>query len=256
MAKKVKENTYTNIVDAGTTNEQGKAHVPFAIVEAYKTIRANLLFLMSGSKSKSIVISSSNVGEGKSTTAVNLAIAFAQLGSKVLLIDADMRRPSIYKKMKLSNQKGLSSVLVGFCETSEAIEEINPYFDIMTSGPVPPNPSELLGSDKMSELLEELAQKYDYIFIDTPPVNVVSDALVLAPKTEGVVYVVHDSVTTHDEFQKALSSVEFADVRMLGVILNGTNKRKSRYRYLTGRYYYKYYYSYYGYRSRSKDKDK
>lgn len=245
MAKKIKEPNY-NIADVSAEGAENKQHVPFAIVEAYKTIRANLMFLLSGAKNKTVVLSSSNVGEGKSTTAVNLAIAFAQLGSKVLLIDADMRRPSIYKKMKLSNQKGLSSVLVGFCEIGEAISHINPYFDIMTSGPVPPNPSELLGSDKMSELLDKLSEDYDYIFIDTPPVNVVSDALVVAPKTEGIVYVVHDSVTTHDELQKALSSVEFADVRMLGVILNGTNRRKSRYRYLTGRYYYKYY-SYYSY---------
>ncbi len=252
MAKKVKEQNY-NIADVGTENTEGKQHVPFAIVEAYKTIRANLMFLLSGAKSKCVVLSSSNVGEGKSTTAVNLAIAFAQLGSKVLLIDADMRRPSIYKKMKLSNQKGLSSVLVGFCDVEESISQINPYFDIMTSGPVPPNPSELLGSDKMSELLDKLSKDYDYIFIDTPPVNVVSDALVLAPKTEGIIYVVHDAVTTHDELQKALSGVEFADVRMLGIILNGTNRKKSRYRYLTGRYYYKYY-SYYGYNYAHKSK--
>lgn len=222
-----------------------KQHVPFAVVESYKTIRTNLMFLLPHKGCKRIIVSSAAVGEGKSTTAVNMAIAFAQTGSKVLLIDADMRRPSVYKKMKISNKVGLSSVLAGFSEISETITEINPYFHIMPAGPIPPNPSEMLGSDKMGEVLDTISKDFDYIFIDMPPVNIVSDALVLASKTDGIVFVVQDLITTHDEFKKALSSIEFANVKLLGVVLNGSTKSKRskyRYRYMTGgRYTYSYY---------------
>ncbi len=220
--------------------EGSRQHVPFLIVEAYKTIRTNLQFLLSNKKCRKVIISSCVAGEGKSTTAVNLAIAFAQTGSKVLLIDADMRRPSIYKKLKVQNTKGLSSVLVGFCEVEDTITPVNTYLDVITAGPIPPNPSELLGSEKMDEVFDLLAEKYDYIFIDMPPVNVVSDALVLAKKTDGIVFVVQDTATTHEEFQKALDSIEFAKVKLLGVVLNGTSKSKRakyRYRYMTeGKY--------------------
>lgn len=261
MAKKNKEYEEqvkdANVMDAQVADPnstESKQHIPFSVVESYKTIRTNLMFLLSHDQCKRVIFSSSNAGEGKSTTSINIAIAFAQTGSKVLLIDADMRRPSIYKKMKLSNQKGLSSVLVGFCQLEEALCKINPYFDIINAGPIPPSPSEMLGSDKMEELLDKLSKQYDYIFIDMPPVNVVSDALILAPKTDGIVFIVQDLITTHEEFQKALSSIEFANVKLLGVVLNGSSKSKRskyRYRYMTGRRYGYSYSSYggYGYRS-------
>lgn len=248
---KTKEKDYVNEQGTDLNAAAGtRQHIPFAIVEAYKTIRTNLQFLLSGKKCKKVVISSCVSGEGKSTTAVNLSIAFAQTGSKVLLIDADLRRPSINKKLKVQNTKGLSSALVGFCEAEEAISNVNPYFDVLTSGPIPPNPSELLGGEKMDELLQQLSEKYDYIFIDMPPVNVVSDPLVLANKTDGIVFIVQDNVTTHEEFQKALSSIEFAKVKLLGVVMNGTNRSKRtkyRYRYMTeGKYNGMYAYSAHG----------
>ncbi len=217
----------------------------FAVVESYKMIRTNLLFLLSQSNEKSITVSSSVAGEGKSTSAINIAVAFSQLGCRVLLIDADMRKPSVHKKLRLSNEKGLSSILVGFSQLDESITEVNPNFHVMTAGPTPPNPSELLGSDQMTALLDKLEHTYDYIIIDTPPVNIVPDALVVAPNTSGIVFVVQDFITPHAQFQKALSSIEFAGVRMLGVILNGssggtTKKYRYRYRYRYGSYNYNY----------------
>lgn len=203
--------------------------VPFTVVEAYKTIRTNLMYLLSQSKSRTFAISSSLPGEGKSSCSVNLAIAFSQLGSKVLLIDADLRKPTVYRKLRLQNAKGLSSVLVGFCEFDDALVHINPNLDVLVSGPTPPNPSELVASDNMSQLLEQLKDKYDYIVIDTPPINVVSDAVLLAPKTEGVLLVVQDRRTTHDEFKKAVASLNFADVRLLGVVLNGSSDKSAKY---------------------------
>lgn len=212
--------------------------VPFAVVESYKAIRTNLMFLLSQTRSRTFEISSSLPGEGKSSCAVNLAIAFAQLGNRILLIDADLRKPSVYRKLRLQNAKGLSSVLVGFCDFSEAVVQINPNFDVLVSGPTPPNPSELLGSEQMSQLLESVKDKYDYIVIDTPPVNVVSDAVVLAPKTEGIVMVVQDRKTTHDQFKKAVSSLSFANVRLLGVVLNSSSERSAKYPSKSQRYQY------------------
>ena len=218
--------------------EPANRTVPFAVVEAYKAIRTNLMFLLSQTRSHTFEISSSLPGEGKSSCAVNLAIAFSQIGSKILLIDADLRKPSVYRKLRLQNSKGLSSVLVDFCSFSDAVMRINTNFDVLLSGPIPPNPSELLASEHMSQLLDSVRDKYDNIIIDTPPVNVVSDAVVLATKTEGIVMVVQDRKTTHDEFKKAISSLSFADARLLGVILNSSADNNAKYSGKSRRYQY------------------
>lgn len=212
--------------------------VPFAVVESYKAIRTNLMFLLSQTRSHTFEISSSLPGEGKSSCAVNLAIAFSQLGNKILLIDADLRKPSIYRKLRLQNVKGLSSILVGFCDFEEAVVKVNDNFDVLVSGPTPPNPSELLGSDQMSRLLDNVKDKYDYVIIDTPPINVVSDAVVLAPKTEGIVMMVQDRKTTHEQFKKAVSSLSFANVRLLGAVLNSSSDRSAKYPSKMQRYQY------------------
>ncbi len=202
---------------------------PFSVVEAYKTIRTNLMYLLLQSERRVFAISSSLPGEGKSSCAVNLAIAFSQLGSKVLLIDADLRKPTVYRKLRLQNTKGLSSVLVGFCTFEEAFVNVSENLDVLLSGPTPPNPSELVASKNMTELLDGLSEKYDYIIIDTPPVNVVSDAALLAPKTQGVLMVIQDRKTTHDEFKKAVNLLKFADARLLGVVLNGSSEKAAKY---------------------------
>lgn len=212
--------------------------VPFAVVESYKAIRTNLMFLLSQTRSRTFEISSSLPGEGKSSCAVNLAIAFSQLGNKILLIDGDLRKPSIYRKLRLQNVKGLSSVLVGFCDFEEAVVKVNDNFDVLVSGPTPPNPSELLGSEQMSRLLDIVKDKYDYVIIDTPPINVVSDAVVLAPKTEGIVMMVQDRKTTHEQFKKAVSSLSFANVRLLGAVLNSSSDRSAKYPSKMQRYQY------------------
>ena len=218
--------------------EPANRTVPFVVIESYKAIRTNLMFLLSQTRSHTFEISSSLPGEGKSSCAVNLAIAFSQLGNKILLIDADLRKPSVYRKLRLQNSKGLSSVLVDLCTISEAVMQINSNFDVLLSGPIPPNPSELLGSDQMTRLLDSIKDKYDYIIIDTPPVNIVSDAVVLAAKTEGIVMVVQDKKTTHDEFKKAVSSLSFADARLLGVVLNSSSEKSAKYPTKSRRYQY------------------
>ncbi|MBO5019492.1 MAG: CpsD/CapB family tyrosine-protein kinase, partial [Clostridia bacterium] len=128
--------------------------VPFAVVESYKTMRTNLLFLLDHSSGNNIItVTSANASEGKSTTAVNLAVAFSQLNNKVLIIDADMRRSSIHRKLKLENDIGLSNVLAGFSDAKSAIKKINDAFYVLTAGQIPPNPSELLGAQGFERLL-------------------------------------------------------------------------------------------------------
>lgn len=245
MRNKNKEDrVYTSASGAATLDKSSSYRLPFAVVEAYKTIRTNLQFVMAGSSKKQIVVSSPLMEEGKSTTTINMAIAFSQLGCKVLIVDADLRKPSVHKKLKIQNTDGLSSVLVGLCPLEKAVGAINANLDVLTSGPLPPNPSELLGSENMSVLLQALEQQYDYVFIDTPPINIVSDALVLAPKTNGLVLVVRDQVTTHEEMKKALGYIEFAKVHFIGTILNGaseTQAKKYRRRY-SKKYSYRYAY--------------
>lgn len=218
-------------------------HVPFAVVEAYKAIRTNLTFLLATSETKVFGITSPEAGEGKSTTSVNMAIAFSQLGDKVLLIDADMRKSSIHKKLKVENNAGLSNVLAGFNNYSEVITHINDTFDVITAGQVPPNPSELLGSARFKELVETVGREYSYVIIDTPPMDVVTDALVIAPHTAGLVLVVKDHVTPTDAINRAIEAAKFANINILGAVMNAANPKSGR-----GYGYRKYGYRKYGYR--------
>ncbi len=232
---------------ANKKTEVKTGKTPFAVVEAYNTVRTNLLFLLSQQKGKVITVSSAIAAEGKSTTTINVAVAFSQLGSKTLIIDSDMRKASIHRKLHISNTTGLSNALVGFCTADEAITNINPNLDVMTAGPTPPNPSELLASEAFDKLVENLKEKYDHIIIDTPPINVVSDALVVAPRTNGVLMVVKGRYTYHDEFKAAISSLEFSKIRLLGVVLNSIDSGKSsKYKY---KYKYSKYRKYYNYRN-------
>ncbi len=232
--------------DMKNIKENGEAKtnkVPFAVAEAYKSIRTNLMFLLTKQTGNVITVSGSDVSEGKSTTAVNLAIAFSQLGDKVLLIDADLRRSSIHKKTKLENDKGLSDVLGGFAEFKDAVKSVNPSLDILTSGHSAPNPSELLGSARYETLINELKGEYNYIIVDTPPVNVVADALIVAPKSDGVVLVVRDKFTMSDALKKAIEAFEFANVKVLGAIMNAAGAKNRKY-YKNYKNYRKYHNSY------------
>lgn len=232
---------------ANNNTETKQTRTPFAVVEAYNTIRTNLLFLLSQHKGKVVTVSSANAGEGKSTTALNVAISFSQLGGKTLLIDSDMRKPSLHRKLHIANDKGLSNVLVGFCELDEAINSINPNFDVISAGPTPPNPSELLASPIFDEIINKLKEEYSYIIIDTPPINIVSDALVVAPRSDGILMVVKSRYTYHEEFKGAVSSIEFSKLRLLGVVINAVDpKSSSKYKY---KYKYKYRNKYSNYRN-------
>lgn len=225
-------------------NQNISRKVPFSVVEAYKTIRTNLIFLLGHSNNQVLTFSSSNAGEGKSTTSINVSVAFAQMGGKILLIDCDLRRSSVHKKLQLDNSKGLSNVVAGFFDYKQAIIHYNSNLDILTAGPTPPNPSELLSSSAFGDLIDEVKKEYDYVIIDTPPINVVSDALLIAPRTSGIVLVVRTGFTPYDALQHTLEAAKFANINVLGTILNGTDPSSNR--YYKYRYYKRYRYSRYG----------
>lgn len=189
-----------------------------------------------------MIITSSVPNEGKSLNCCNLAITMAQTNSRVLIIDCDLRKPTVHKLFKLKGIPGLSELLAGMSGFADCIHSSGyQNLDILCAGTVPPNPAELLSSETMDKVLEILSAKYDYILLDTPPVNVVADALVLSPKADGVVLVVREGVTTHPEMKHSLGSLEFSKVKVLGIILNGVE---------TGA---RYGYSRYGYGGRKKD---
>lgn len=243
--KKVKNEILSTDI-ANSSSEAKK--VPFAVVEAYKTIRTNLMFVLAQNSGRVVTFSSSNASEGKSTTAVNVAIAFSQLGDKILLIDGDMRRSSVHKKLKIENNEGLSDILVGFSTFDDAVIHMNDSLDVLTAGRIPPNPSELLGSQAFTELVETARKKYSFVVLDSPPIGVVSDALVIAANTDGMVLVVRDGYTPNDSIKQSISSAEFANINIIGAIMNGANSRSDRrYTYRRYRYasrYYKYNYGY------------
>lgn len=206
---------------------------PFAVVEAYKNIRIRLLYILENMQGKVIAFTSPNVSEGKSTTAVNMAITLSQLNKKILLIDGDIRRATIHKKLKLENKKGLSNILARECQFNEAIISYNPYLDILTSGSVVVNPSDLIGSTDFDKLIEKVKEEYDYVIIDTPPVNIVSDALAISKKCDGVVLVARIAYTTYAQLKNATNALKALDINVLGTILNGAGGAKKKY----GSYY-------------------
>jgi len=222
---------------------------PFHIIESYKSIRTNLSFALSTVEKKVFAVSSANPGEGKSTTSANIAIAIAQSGSHVLLIDADMRKSVQHKIFELVNKKGLSTAVSKMHTPDKCIQKnVMENLDVMTAGPIPPNPSELLASDTMEQMLHALSEKYDVILIDTPPINVVTDAMELAKNISGIVLVVRYGRTTDEDVDNVFDRVKLANTSLLGFILNGVKSKHAGYysKYGKGKYYYKKGYGYYG----------
>lgn len=215
----------------------------FAVTEAYKAVRTNIMFALSEVEGgKVVVVTSSGPCEGKSTSSLNVAVNFAQMGKKTLLIDADLRKPRIHKVMNVEHE-GLADYLGGFAEREQVITYSEEYgMSLLVCGTIPPNPSELLASGKMAKLIDSLKEEYDYIIIDTPPVNLVTDAVILSKLANGVVIVVREGSTTHTELSKSIETLEFADARILGFVLNDSTSVSRNYKYRGGysRYYYKY----------------
>lgn len=206
--------------------------------EAVRRLRTNLQFVGAASGAKSVVITSSVPGEGKSTTAINLAVSLADAGSRVILVDADLRRPSVAEYLGLEGRAGLTSVLIGRAEVEDVIQQWrDSSLDILPSGQVPPNPSELLGSAVMVNLLAELEKTYDVILLDTPPLLPVTDATILTKLVGGALLIVGADRIHKAQLAAALETLETADARLYGLVLNKIARRDAQpYAYESGYY--------------------
>ena len=231
------------------------ADTRFDVKEAYKDLRTNIMFSLPGDGCKKVLTTSAVQSEGKSTTNFNLAITIAETGAKVILMDCDMRRPNIARLLAQSGDRGLSNVLVNDCRLDDAIVESDyKNLDVIFSGKVPPNPAELISSDKMEKVVNELAARYDYIIFDAPPINVVTDAALLSRLADGVVIVSRQFVTERGMLTQAIEKLKFVNAKIIGVVLNDVVGSKSGY----GKYkrygYKKYGYGYgYGYGEKSQN---
>lgn len=202
--------------------------------EAYRTLRTNIQYSSFDKEIRTIVVTSSEPGEGKSTTAGNLALSFAQGEKSVILIDCDLRKPSLHKRFKISNMVGLSDVIIGKERIEEVVEEHSEHLDILTSGKVPPNPSEMLGSKAMSVLLEKLRVKYDVIILDSAPVQAVTDAQILSTKADGTILVVRAEKTKKDSVLQAKNLLDKVGANIIGIVLNGVENTRKKYYYYYG----------------------
>ncbi|MDO4748603.1 MAG: CpsD/CapB family tyrosine-protein kinase [Eubacteriales bacterium] len=214
----------------------------FAIVEGYKSARTSLVFSLVAENNPCVAVTSWSKGEGKSTATVNLAISFAKMGKNVLLIDTDLRRPNIHNLLKISNSTGLSEVVGQLTDFEDAVNRsVVPCLDVLTSGSIPPNPSELIGSSAFTSFINMAKNQYDYVILDTPPIGVVTDTLLLKEHIAGYVMIVREKVTTHGEIEKAVQAIKLADSKILGFLKVGCSLQ-DRKRYKGNNYgYYKYY---------------
>ena len=208
------------------------------VSEAFRTLRTNLEFASPGAQLKSILISSPGPNEGKSVVAANLGISLAQTGKRVILVDADLRKPTQHKLFSLTNKEGLTTLLVKDVEQDVRQETQVPGLCIITSGPIPPNPSELLTSGRMDSVIDILADKADIVIYDSPPIAVVSDAIILSAKLDGALVVVRLGVTLKETTKRAKELLKTSRSKVLGVVVNEVMPRHGY-----GNYNYYYYYS-------------
>ncbi|HWR89413.1 MAG TPA: polysaccharide biosynthesis tyrosine autokinase [Dissulfurispiraceae bacterium] len=220
-----------------------------AFAESYKILRTAVLLSSGGAPPKNVLITSVMPGEGKTATSVNLAMTIAQAEHSVLLIDADLRKPRIHRIFGLNNDKGLSTYLAGASDIDIVVSEIAPNLSVIPSGPIPPNPSELLGSANMRTLIETLKGRFDFIIWDTTPLMTVTDSLILSANLDGTILVTKAGYTTYEGVSRALKSLQGTESRLLGIVINGLDVKKND--------YYSRYYGYgYGYGQGEENRDK
>ncbi len=205
----------------------------FATVEAYKLARTNISLSIIKQGCKRVLITSSVAGEGKTTTACNIAAAFSkQVNSRTIIIDCDLRKPTVSKFFRLKSAKGLTNYLVGMCTLDEIIQTVpGTELSVISSGIIPPNPSELLSSQAFADMLDELSLRFDYIIIDTPPVNIVVDAIPVIQLVDGVVLVAYQNKSTFTELDKAVDSVKQHYGKLIGIVLNGKRFKSKKTQY-------------------------
>ncbi|MBR4017864.1 MAG: CpsD/CapB family tyrosine-protein kinase, partial [Oscillospiraceae bacterium] len=217
---------------------------PFEYVESYKSLRTNINFLSSNGKNRKIIVTSAMQDEGKTSVSINLAISLAQENKRVLLIDADLRNPSVgrYLRMKKDVKLGLSNILNGEVKVGDCLNSTEYGFDVIVGGPIPPNPTEMLSSTSMQDLLQIAGKHYDYVICDAPPVAVVTDAVALSPLCDGILLVVRQKFANRNHVRSVVKILKSVNAKILGVILNQYNINKR-----VNKRYYKYSQYKYGY---------
>lgn len=227
---KNKTNDFEKYDDAANTIG---GSLSFAAAEAYKRLRTNLLFSFAGEdKCRIVGVTSSIQGEGKSTTAANLAYSLAEIGKRTLLIDADMRRPNVYKLMDCQMAPGLSNLLVGVGDGVKLIQAsgIHKNLHVMTAGDIPPNPTELLASKRMEGTVKLLAERYDFIIIDLPPVEAVADALIVSKFADGVIVVVRENYVDKKALDMTIRQLQYHEANIIGFVMNVSKIENKYYR--------------------------
>lgn len=217
---------------------------PFAVKEAYNAIRTNLLFIQQGEKCPIFVVTSPTANNGKTINSINLAVSFAQMGKRTLLIDADMRNPTIHRMFSISVKNGLSEILAGLTDNISVSKTDVENLSVLTAGKIPPNPAELLSSARMDKLLEFVKEHYDCVFIDTPPINLVTDSTIFAQKVTGYIVIVKTDTTNTHDVKTTVTNIEQIDGNILGFILNDVNSEKKKYYSYYRKYNYNYSYNY------------
>jgi capsular exopolysaccharide synthesis family protein len=215
------------------------------LAEAYRHLRTSVLLSTAGRTPKSLLVTSSLPGEGKTTTAVNTAISLAQTGASVVIIDADMRRPRLQSIFDMQGQQGLSSILSSDASEDEMLSLVRSDeesgLSVLTSGPIPPNPAELLGSDQMHRLLAVLQAKYTHVVIDSPPVSSFTDGVLISTMVDGVLLVVHGGKSSRHIVRRSKQLLNDVGAKIFGVVLNNINLQSHDYYYYQTYYGQKYY---------------
>ena len=218
----------TNEPNQLTTHKNPKS----PLAEAYRTLRTNLGFTDMDKSTRSIMVTSTNPDEGKSTVIANLAVAMAQAGNKVIVVDCDLRKPTQHKIFGIDNYHGFTNTLIQKTDVEKiAYQGLVDNLTVLTSGPIPPNPSEVLASGSTRELFASLLGKYDYLLIDAPPVLAVADASILSVQVDGVILIVKAGVTRTDMVIKAKEQLQKANARLIGVVLNQVKREDDDYYY-------------------------
>ena len=202
--------------------------------ESYRKLRTNIQYSSIDRELKSIVVTSASPKEGKSTVSGNLALSFAQNGKKVIIIDCDLRKPSIHRKFNISNLCGLSEVMIGKETLDKTIQKYKANVHILTSGKIPPNPSEMINSTTMSNLLAELKMKYDIVIIDSSPLEAVTDGQILSTKADGTILVLKAGVSKIESVKEAKNLLNKVGANIIGLVINQISKSKKNYDYYYG----------------------
>lgn len=202
--------------------------------EAYKMLRTNIQYSSFDKEIKTIVVTSAQAAEGKSTVSGNLALSFAQTDKKVIIVDCDLRKPSVHKNFNISNLVGLSEVITGQSSLDKAVQKYNDKFDILSSGKIPPNPAEMLSSSAMTALIENLKDNYDIVILDSAPLQVVTDAQILSTKVDGTILVIRAQRTSKESVIEAKNLLNKVGANIIGTVLHAVENTKGKYYYYYG----------------------